>query len=113
MEGAAKLIEAGPFGILVLVVIIFIWYLDRRDKSNQAAQEKRDLQWQQFTKELRAEDSKVVTDLATQVEKLATELVSLRKDFNEHNTWERESIGQMQSRITANERKTQPRKGSQ
>lgn len=94
-----KLIEAGPLGILVLVVIVFLYYLKHRD-----------IAWQQFTKDMRAEDNKKLEALVAQVKELAGELVALREDFNEHNVWERESIAQMQSRIASQDRKTQPRR---
>lgn len=98
MIDTTKLIEAGPLGVVVLLVIVFIWYIDRRDKS-----------WQIFTKELRADDNKMVQDLVNEVKQLANELVQLRKDFDEHNTWERVKLDELAPANGASPRKTQPR----
>lgn len=84
-----KLIDAGPLGIIVLLVLYFLWYLDRRDKA-----------WQEFTKSQRAEDNGVIRDLIADVKSLAAQLVALRDDFNEHNTWERAKLDELQKPAT-------------
>lgn len=96
----AKLIEAGPLGVVVLLVFIFIRYIEARDKSYQQATATRDAQWQEFTRQQRTEDNGVIRDLMTQVKELATELVALRDDFNEHNTWERARLAELEPKTT-------------
>jgi predicted histidine transporter YuiF (NhaC family) len=108
MVDPTKLIEAGPLGVVVLLVAIFIWYIDRRDKAYQDASHRRDTQWQDFTKQQRTEDNSVIRDLMQQVKDLATQLVALRDDFNDHNTWERARLNEMLPQIM--EPKTQPRR---
>jgi hypothetical protein len=85
----SKLIEAGPLGVVVLLVIVFIWYIDRRDKSYQESSKQRDTQWQEFTKQQRAEDNGTIRELVIEVKSLTSQLVALRNDFNDHNIWER------------------------
>jgi hypothetical protein len=104
--------EWGYLGAVIFLVFAFIWYIDRRDKSYQESTKARDTQWQDFTKQQRAEDNSVIKDLMQQVKELAAQLVSLRDDFNEHNTWERARLEEMApiSNNAGKPRNTQPRK---
>lgn len=87
--------EWGYLGALLFLVIAFIWYIDRRDRT-----------WQDFTRSQRAEDNSVIRNLISEVKDLATQLVALRDDFNEHNTWEREALRKLDENSAANEPKT-------
>jgi hypothetical protein len=101
-----KLAEAGPLGVVVILVIVFIWYLDRRDKAYQESEKQRDAQWQEFTKQQRAEDNGTIRDLVIQVKDLASQLVALRDDFNEHNTWERATLETLEKKPPRSRKQT-------
>lgn len=95
MPDATKLIEAGPLGVLVFVVLVFVWYLDRKDRQNSEREERRDKSWQDFYREQRQADTQAIAQLVEQVRGLAQELVMFRSDFEEHNTWERTKLEAM------------------
>lgn len=40
MDLATKLIEAGPMGIVIVLVLIFLYYMDKRDKIYTSSMEK-------------------------------------------------------------------------
>jgi hypothetical protein len=74
-----KLAELGSTGLLLIVVVLFLNYIDKRDK-----------QWQQYFKEMHQVDSTVLVELKSAFEAVKNELVSLRSEFHAHDEMERE-----------------------
>jgi len=75
----SKLAELGSTGLLLIVVILFLNYIDKRDK-----------QWKDFFSEMHNADNAILAELTSAFESVKNELVSLRSEFHAHDEMERE-----------------------
>ena len=114
-----KLIEAGPLGVVVFLVIAFGYYLYKRDKAQELFISSRDQEWREFLKQQRENDKQVSQavkdslDALTEITRsLVIEVRGQRADFQAHDKAEWAKLDEMSASIHS-EPKTQPRKRPQ
>lgn len=96
---AKELIDAGAIGVLVILVIVFLRYIGKRDTEATRREsqwqnflETRDKQWQDFIHTENESDTQVISGLRGVIERVSRELQNLRGDFDKHDEWERKAI---------------------
>jgi hypothetical protein len=71
------LVNAGSAGAVIVVVILFLRYM-----------EKRDAQWREWMVAVRAGDQQMIDGLKDAIRAMKEELAALRADFQSHTTEE-------------------------
>jgi hypothetical protein len=95
-EGLSALVSTGAAGAVIVVVILFLKFIEKRDKESR-----------DFFTAIRAVDGEASAKLAEVMSKLVTRMESLEKKFDQHDATEMEFLRGVAAKL---ERKTQPRK---
>ncbi len=70
----ASLINLGGAGAVIIVVILFLKYLQKRDEEWQTQMQKRDDQWQAFFSKISAANTTETQHLTDAIDRLAVQL---------------------------------------
>lgn len=84
-----KLVDAGAAGLLIIVVVIFVNYLSKRESQWQEFLEHRDAVWRAFAHEQNQAVQTNLQQFAEVITAVKNELIALRQDFQAHEVWER------------------------
>jgi hypothetical protein len=74
----SAILQTGSAGLVLVTVIYFLRYIEKRDK-----------QWQEFFIDMNKQDNAVLAKLENAIEAMKNEIVALRSDFQAHDKMER------------------------
>jgi hypothetical protein len=96
-DGLATLVNIGAAGAVIAVVIIFLRFIQSRDKD-----------WRDFFTVIRQTDGEAITRLTGVIDKLVARMECLEDKFDKHDATEMEFLRNVTG--SKNRNPTQPRK---
>jgi hypothetical protein len=97
-EALSALVSTGAGGAVIVVVILFLKFIEKRDKETR-----------DFFTAIRAADGEASKKLAEAIDRIAQRMESLEEKFDKHDATEMEFLRGVIANLNS-DRKTQPRK---
>jgi hypothetical protein len=101
-EGLATLVNVGIGGAVVAVVIIFLNFIEKRDKEYMA-----------FFNAIRQLDNEASNKLTTVIDKLVTRIESLEDKFDQHDATEMEFLRGVVANMNAKPTRSRTKKDTE
>lgn len=94
-----NLLKDSPYiGALVVVVVVFVKYLQSLQTNQIANEAKRDQQWREFLTEQRTQTTAALQRLSAEITSVSNLVATVHAEQLRHDAWSREAIDAMRSK---------------